>query len=142
MPPFECKGAKLSKFLAPDKLENHTSSEVKERRRREKNNGNVELLNNCLTKDVLFSREELILEDQGAVGRVRREKRRRKFSRTGERAPGMLLLTNQFHDSFECLSRIFCVQLETNIYRAAFVIFLYEGVYLQTRLFVVPVWLV
>ena len=24
------------------------------------------------------------------------------FSRTGERAPGMLLLTKQFHDSFEC----------------------------------------
>ena len=44
MPPFECKGAKLSKFLAPDKLENHTASERKERRRREKNNGNVELL--------------------------------------------------------------------------------------------------
>ena len=29
------------------------------------------------------------------------EKRRRKFSRTGEITPGMLLLTNQFHDSFE-----------------------------------------
>ena len=34
------------------------------------------------------------------------EKRRRKFSRTGEITPGMLLLTNQFHDSFECLSLI------------------------------------
>ena len=36
----------------------------------------------------------------------------------------------------------FCVQSDTGIYRAPFVIFLYEGVYLQTRLFVVPVWLV
>ena len=36
---------------------------------------------------------------------------------------GMLLLTNQFHDSFECLSI-----LEASIYRTAFVIFLYDGV--------------
>ena len=36
----------------------------------------------------------------------REKKRRRKFSTTGERAPGMVLLTNQFHDSFECLSLI------------------------------------
>ena len=43
------------------------------------------------------------------------EKRRQKFSRTGEISPGMLLLTNQFHDSFECLplighKKICCVQ--------------------------------
>ena len=37
---------------------------------------------------------------------MREEKRRRKLSRTGERTPGMLLLTNQFHDLFECLSVI------------------------------------
>ena len=35
-------------------------------------------------------------------GQLGREKRRRKFSRTGERALGMLRLTNKFHDSFEC----------------------------------------
>ena len=61
-----------------------------------------------------------------------RDKRRRKFSRTGERAPGMLLLPNQFHNSIEYLSLI--GETEASIYRAAFMIFLYEGVYLQTRL--------
>ena len=40
-------------------------------------------------------------------GRLGQEKRRRKFSlRTGRRVPGMLLLTNKFHDSFECFSVI------------------------------------
>ena len=34
------------------------------------------------------------------------DKRRRKFSRTGERTPGILLLMNQFQDSLECLSLI------------------------------------
>ena len=55
----------------------------------------------------------------------------------------MLLRANQFHKSFKCLSLIFlCAQSEASIYHAAFVIFLYRGgVYLQTRLFVVPVWL-
>ena len=33
-----------------------------------------------------------------------------KFSWMGERAPGMLLLTNQFHDLFECFSVIVCAQ--------------------------------
>ena len=55
-------------------------------------------------------------------------------------------LTNQFQNSFECLSGcdwIFCAQSEASIYRTAFdVIFLYEGVYLQTRLLAVHVWLV
>ena len=37
-------------------------------------------------------------------GQLGQEKRRRKFSRTGGRAHGMLLLTNQFHDLFEYLS--------------------------------------
>ena len=32
------------------------------------------------------------------------DRRRRKFSGTDDRAPGMLLLSKQFHDSFECLS--------------------------------------
>lgn len=41
-----------------------------------------------------------------ADGQLGRGKRRQKISRTGERAPGMLLLNNQFHDSFECLSVI------------------------------------
>ena len=49
-----------------------------------------------------------------SAGQRGAEKRRRKFSRTGE-INGMLLLTNQFHDSFECLSlighkKICCVQ--------------------------------
>ena len=35
-----------------------------------------------------------------------REIRRRKFSRTVERTPGMPLLTTRFHDSFQCLSLI------------------------------------
>ena len=39
-------------------------------------------------------------------GQSGRDKRRRKFPKTGERAPGMLLLTNQFHNSVECLSLI------------------------------------
>ena len=39
-------------------------------------------------------------------GQLGQEKRQWKFPRTGERARGMLLLTNQFHDSSECLSVI------------------------------------
>ena len=74
-------------------------------------------------------------------GKLGQHKWWRKFSRTGERAPGMLLLTNQFHDLFECFSVIVCAQSEASIYRAAFVIFLYEGVYLQTRP-PLPIWLV
>ena len=37
---------------------------------------------------------------------------------------------------------VFCAQSEASIYPAAFVILLYEEVYLQTRLFAVPIWLV
>ena len=37
-------------------------------------------------------------------GQLGQEKRRQNFSRTGERAPGIILLTNQFHDIFESLS--------------------------------------
>ena len=66
-------------------------------------------------------------------GQFGHEKRQRNFSRTGRRAAGMLLLTNQFLDLFECLSAIG--------HRKNFAIFLYEGVYLQTRPFAVPVWL-
>ena len=53
-----------------------------------------------------------------------RDKLRPKFSRTAERNPGMLLLTNQFHDSFERLSLtghkkyIFCAQSEASIHSA------------------------
>ena len=39
-------------------------------------------------------------------GQFGHEKRQRNFSRTGRRAAGMLLLTNQFLDLFECLSAI------------------------------------
>jgi len=46
-----------------------------------------------------------------------------KVFKNGREIPGMLLLTNQFHDSFECLSIV-----EASIYRTAFVIFLYDGV--------------
>ena len=43
--------------------------------------------------------------------------------KTGERAPGIILLTNLFHGSFECLSVIvFCAQSEAIIYPATFVI--------------------
>ena len=49
-------------------------------------------------------------------GQLGREKRRRKFSRTVERAPGMLLLTSHIHDSLECFSLIiFCAQSEASI---------------------------
>ena len=46
------------------------------------------------------------------------------FSRTGETASGMLLLTNQFHNIFEYLPLIghkkyFCAHSEASIYRAA-----------------------
>ena len=34
------------------------------------------------------------------------DKRQRKFSRKGDRTPGILLLTNQFQDSLECFSVI------------------------------------
>ena len=40
-------------------------------------------------------------------------KRWLKFSRTDERGPGMLLLTNQFHKSFECLSLIWAQKYYT-----------------------------
>ena len=40
-------------------------------------------------------------------GQLGRNKRRRKFLRTGKRALGMLLLTNQFHDSCGYLSSIY-----------------------------------
>ena len=77
-----------------------------------------------------------------------REKRWQKFSRTGEREPGMLLLMNQLQGSVEWLSLIghknmrkkyFCAQLsETSFFcHAALVIFLYGGVYLQTQLFII-----
>lgn len=74
-----------------------------------------------------------------------REKQWQKFSRTGERDPGMLLLMNQLQGSVECLSLIrhknmgkkyFCAQSETSFFcHAAFVIFLY--IYLQTQLFII-----
>ena len=67
-------------------------------------------------------------------GQLGQEKRHERCSRTGRRASGMLLLTNQFHDLFEYLSVIvFCVQSEASIFRVACVIFLYKGVYLRTR---------
>ena len=48
-----------------------------------------------------------ILGSLGAVSRVGKNGGEiGKFSRTGERAPGVLLLLNQFHDSFEFLSLI------------------------------------
>ena len=81
------------------------------------------------------------------IGLLGWEKRLRKLSRMRERASGMLCLKNEFPDSFECLSLIghkkyFCAQSEAIINRTAFLSFLYEGVYLQTRLFSIPVLLV
>ena len=66
----------------------------------------------------------------------------------GERDPGMLLLMNQLQGSVECLSLIghknmrkkyFCAQLsETSFFcHTAFVILLYDRVYLQTQLFII-----
>ena len=59
----------------------------------------------------------------GAVSWVRRNGRE-FFLRTGERSPGILLLTNLFHDSFGCLSviNVSCAQSEASTYPAAFVI--------------------
>ena len=53
-----------------------------------------------------------------------------------------MLLANQFHDSFECLSLIghkkcVCAQSEARICRAGFAIFLYRRVHMQTLLFAV-----
>ena len=93
-------------------------------------------------KNITFSQVSSSLETQGWQGQLGWEKWWWKFSRTGERATGRLLLTNQFHNSFECLSESDWVQkifLEASIYHAAFVIFLYKRVYLQTGLFAVPV---
>ena len=82
----------------------------------------------CLVKEKLpeIKQLKIIFMDETpdprrpSKGQSGGEKRRRKFSRTGEitpgkYSPGLLLLTNQFHDSFECLSlighkNIFCVQ--------------------------------
>ena len=47
----------------------------------------------------LFGKSILPRRPRG--GQLREEKWRRKLSRRGERTPGMLLLTNQFHDLFE-----------------------------------------
>ena len=76
-------------------------------------------------------------------GQLGREKLRRKFLRTVARAPGMLLLKNQFPDSFQCLSLIgHTPKRSAQAEASAFVIFLYVGVYPRTRSFAVPVWLV
>ena len=81
------------------------------------------------------------LGDPGAVSRVRQAVA--KVFKNGWVSPWDATHDwNQFHDSFKCLSLIpflFCAQSEHSIYRAAFVIFLYEGVYLQTPLFAVSV---
>ena len=58
----------------------------------------------------------------------------------------MLLLTNQFHDLFKCLSvirhkKLFCAQQEARIYGVVSGIFLSEEVSQQTRLLAVHVWL-
>lgn len=67
---------------------------------------------------------KFILGDWGAVSWVTKNWQQ-KFSITGKKAPGILLLMNQFHNLF-----------------AVFMIFLYEEVHPQTRLLAVPVWLV
>lgn len=62
---------------------------------------------------------KLVLGDWGAVSWVRKNWWR-NFSITGKKAPGILLLMNQFHNLF-----------------AVFMIFLYEEVHPQTRFFAV-----
>ena len=58
----------------------------------------------------------------------------------------MLLLEKQFHGFFfqilvcDWAQKYFRAQSEASVYRTALVIFLHDGVYLQTRLFAVPVW--
>ena len=59
----------------------------------------------------------------------------------------MLCLKNEFHDSFDCLflighNKYSCAQSEAIIDPTAFLSFLYEEVYLRTRLFSIPVLLV
>lgn len=61
-------------------------------------------------KTIMFSQVSSSLETQGWRGQLGWEKWWWKFSRTGERATGRLLLTNQFHNSFECLSESDWVQ--------------------------------
>ena len=70
----------------------------------------------------------------------------------GERDSGMFLFMNQLQGSVECLSLIgdknmrkkyFCAQSETSFFcHAAFVIFLYDGVNLQTQLFIIIIFII
>ena len=57
-----------------------------------------------------------------------------RFQKPAIEPLGNYLLTNHFHDLFECLPESFCAQSEARVYRAAFVIFLYERVYMQIGL--------
>ena len=72
---------------------------------------------NCLSRGTNQTGQERVLKKEIRAtkwthprrprsGQLGQEKQRRQFSRRGDRAPGMLLLTNQFHDSLECLSLI------------------------------------
>ena len=53
-----------------------------------------------------FQRDSIAHPRRPRGGQLGQEKRRWKFSRTGERALGIPLITKQFHDIFECLSVI------------------------------------
>ena len=53
-----------------------------------------------------FKRDSIAHPRRPRGGQLGQEKRRWKFSRTGERALGIALITKQFHDLLECLSVI------------------------------------
>ena len=81
-----------------------------------------------------------ILGDPGAVSQVWK-RGRRKFSRTGERAPGMLPSTDQFQDSSERFSVIWHKNTIWDQYLSyCFRDLLIRRVYLQSRPFAVPVY--
>ena len=58
-----------------------------------------------MSAKTLSSKTLSIIEEPEVVSWIRKYGGER-FSRTGERAPGILLFTNQFHYSFQCLSFI------------------------------------
>ena len=59
-----------------------------------------------VVRGMKFQRDSIAHPRRPRGGQLGQEKRRWKFSRTGERALGIALITKQFHDLFECLSVI------------------------------------
>ena len=80
------------------------------------------------------------LGDPGAVGRVEM-KGVERFHELRQREPTECYSQRNSSTTYSLIEhkKYFCAQSESSICRGAFVIFLYEKVYLQTRLFAIPV---